>query len=76
MHQRLASYMSQRGMTDGELAAKLGVSDEYVRLWRVGRRRISAERAVDVSKATGIPRHELRPDLWELPASSHHDEAA
>jgi DNA-binding transcriptional regulator YdaS (Cro superfamily) len=68
----LASYMADKGLTDGELAADLGVSDELVRLWRNGIRQISAERAVSVSKITGIPRYQLRPDLWDPPAKTLH----
>lgn len=64
----LATYLTERGLTDGDFAAQVGVSDELVRLWRHGRRAISAKRAVIISKITGIPRHELRPDLWEPPA--------
>lgn len=67
----LASYMSESGTTDAELAAKLGVSGELVRLWRHGHRDISAKRAIAISKITSIPLHELRPDLWDAP-----DEAA
>lgn len=63
----LASYLAEKGLTDGELGTMLGVSAELVRLWRHGRRPISAKRAVDMSKVTGIPLHELRPDLWEPP---------
>jgi DNA-binding transcriptional regulator YdaS (Cro superfamily) len=63
----LASYMIESGLTDGELAAKLGVSGELVRLWRHGQRDISAKRAVAISKMTKIPLHELRPDLWPAP---------
>ena len=59
--------MSEKGLTDGDLAAELGVSDELVRLWRHGRRSISAKRAIEISKLTGIPRHQLRPDLWDEP---------
>lgn len=63
----LASYMTERGLNDGELAAMIGVTDEAVRLWRHGRRIISPRRAIQVSKVTGIPRHKLRPDLWDPP---------
>jgi plasmid maintenance system antidote protein VapI len=66
----LAAYMLENDMTDGNLAACLGVSDELVRLWRHGRRPISAKRAIEISKVTGIPRHQLRPDLWDAPDPS------
>lgn len=48
-----------------ETAAKaLGVS--VVQLWRLenGKRRIPAERVAAFSAVTGIPRHELRPDIF------------
>jgi DNA-binding transcriptional regulator YdaS (Cro superfamily) len=63
----LAAYMTLTGKTDAEIADALGVNSEVVRLWRHGHRRISAERAVDLSKVTGIPLYQLRPDLWNPP---------
>ena len=32
-------------------------------------KRVPAERAELVERLSGIPRHELRPDLWKPPAS-------
>ncbi len=63
----LASYLSEHGLTDGAFAERIGVSDEAVRLWRHGIRKISPKMAKVISKLTGIPRHELRPDIWEPP---------
>lgn len=65
-HGSLTSYMQAAGLTDAELAAKLEITQENIRLWRSGRRRIPAERAVELSAITGIPRHSLRPDLWDI----------
>lgn len=45
------------------LAAMLGISPQAVLQWD----RVPAERAKQVAEATGIPRHVLRPDLWEPP---------
>jgi DNA-binding transcriptional regulator YdaS (Cro superfamily) len=59
--------MAENGLTDGELALTLGVSDELVRLWRHGRRRIPAERVLAIEAATGISRHALRPDIYPPP---------
>jgi DNA-binding transcriptional regulator YdaS (Cro superfamily) len=59
--------MARTGLTDAEVAAGLRVNAEIVRLWRHERRRIPAERAVEISKIFGFPRFELRPDLWEPP---------
>jgi DNA-binding transcriptional regulator YdaS (Cro superfamily) len=60
----LASHMAKSGLTDRTLAAALGVSDELVRLWRNGHRRIPAERVLAIEKITKISRHVLRPDIY------------
>jgi DNA-binding transcriptional regulator YdaS (Cro superfamily) len=48
-----------------KLARGLGLHHTTVLGWR----HVPAERAAEVSRITGIPRHELRPDLWEAPTS-------
>jgi hypothetical protein len=60
----LATYMASHELTDASLGIKVGVGAEAVRLWRRGIRPISAERALTVSKVTGITCHALRPDIW------------
>lgn len=45
-----------------ELARLLGVTKQAISQW--GLRKIPAERVVEVEKLTGIPRHELRPDIF------------
>lgn len=57
-------------LTNRELAEKLSVTPELVRMWRSGARRIPAERAVKLSELTGISCHELRPDLWKAEAAA------
>ena len=57
-------------LPDAAIAAEAGVSLEAVRLWRHGKRRIAPAHVSAVSRITGIPRHELRPDLWEPPADT------
>ena len=42
------------------LANALGISYEAVRLWK----EIPVKRIAKVSELTGIPRHELRPDIF------------
>jgi DNA-binding transcriptional regulator YdaS (Cro superfamily) len=42
------------------LAGELGISRQAIYQWR----RIPAERIVEIEKLTGVPRHELRPDLY------------
>lgn len=43
-----------------ELARRLGVKVQSIQQWK----RIPAERVLDVERVTGVPRHELRPDLY------------
>ncbi len=47
------------------LAKKMGVSYQAVQRWFV-RGRIPAERVLAVESATGISRHELRPDIYPV----------
>jgi DNA-binding transcriptional regulator YdaS (Cro superfamily) len=42
------------------LANKLGISKQAVSMWK----KIPAERVIAIEAATGIPREELRPDLY------------
>ena len=48
-------------------AEAVGVSRRTVFNWKAVR--IPADRVPDVERITGIPRHELRPDLWDAPAA-------
>ena len=48
-----------------ELARKLGISSQAVSQWE----RIPGERTLAVEDITGIPAHELRPDLYRAPRS-------
>jgi DNA-binding transcriptional regulator YdaS (Cro superfamily) len=43
------------------LARAIGVSYQAIQSWK---KRIPAERVLDVERATGIPRDKLRPDLY------------
>ena len=61
----LQSYLEAKGNTAVGLAAKLGVTHTTVLRWAEGR--VPAERVRAVSAATGIPPHELRPDLFDAP---------
>jgi len=45
------------------LARKLGIKPQAVSQWK----NVPAERVVEIEAATGIPRHELRPDLHRTP---------
>ncbi|HEX2554212.1 MAG TPA: Cro/CI family transcriptional regulator [Microvirga sp.] len=48
------------------LARRLGISRNAVSEWRA-KQRIPVERVLDLERLTGIPRHELRPDIYPAP---------
>jgi hypothetical protein len=60
----LTQYISIRGNLS-KLAREIGVTPSAIKQWS----RIPAERVRQVSKATGIPAHVLRPDIFEPPAT-------
>ena len=61
----LADYLNTPGSTAVALGRRLDVSHSTILRWAAGR--VPAERARAVSDATGIPLHELRPDLFDPP---------
>ena len=67
MHKKqpLNRLLEEKGLRLSDLARKLGVNKSSVTLW--GLRRIPAERVLEIEKFTGIPRHELRPDIYPAP---------
>jgi DNA-binding transcriptional regulator YdaS (Cro superfamily) len=42
------------------LSKLIGITSQAVSQWK----RVPAERVIDVERATGVPREELRPDLY------------
>ena len=48
------------------LGRAIGTSHQNISGWR----RIPAERVLDIEKATGISRHELRPDIYPVERKS------
>lgn len=68
----LPEYLSKRGKT-AELARALHLTHTAVRRWNG---KPPAERVIEVETATGIPREELRPDLYRRGAKAKdHDPA-
>jgi DNA-binding transcriptional regulator YdaS (Cro superfamily) len=51
--------------TQALLADAAGCSQQTISDIMTGKRRLSAEIAIKISKATGVPAHALRPDLFE-----------
>ena len=52
------------------LGKRLGVTGEAVRLWRRGKQRMSGRHAEQLDGMFGVPRHLLRPDLFDPPPES------
>ena len=46
------------------LAAAVGVKQTHIWNWLNRDKRVPAERVIAVEQATGISRHELRPDIY------------
>jgi len=53
----------EKGGGIGAVSKALGLTDEAVRLWR-SRGKVPAERVVELERLTGVPREQLRPDLY------------
>lgn len=51
----------------GPLSKRLGISKQAVSLWQW--KGVPAERVLAVEAATGVSRHELRPDVFGPPES-------
>ena len=63
---RLRKYLSESNTSQGAFARAVGVSQGMVSHWLLGKKRITAERARDIERATAgvIQRSELRPDVF------------
>lgn len=57
---RLREYFDEERGRRVALAAALAINPGAISQWD----RVPAERVLDVERVTGIPRHELRPDLY------------
>jgi transcriptional regulator with XRE-family HTH domain len=62
----ILNYRKDNGLTLEEFGNLFGVDKSTVLRWESGR--APAERVVEIERVTGIPRADLRPDLYAPPA--------
>lgn len=67
MANALRKYRIEKHLTFEELSACLGV--EKTTLWRWEKRHPPAERVIEIERLIGIPRYDLRPDLYPREAA-------
>lgn len=60
----LRAYRSEHELSCADLAKQLGIAEPTLRSFENGWRTISAETAVEIERSIGIPRAQLRPDLF------------
>jgi len=63
MVKNLNNFLQHSYLTQEEFAKLCGVQQPTVSRWLNGKIRIAADRCARVSKVTGIPVNELRPDV-------------
>lgn len=63
----LPDILRRHGVDETQVIEALGVSAETMRLWKKRERRISIRNAITLEEMFGIPRHELRPDIYPPP---------
>jgi DNA-binding transcriptional regulator YdaS (Cro superfamily) len=62
----LQSYRQATRRSLLSVGQDLGVNKSTILRWELTR--VPAEKVLDVERATGVPRHALRPDLFPRPA--------
>jgi hypothetical protein len=63
----LDRVLFERDISSVTVALTCGVTQQCVSAWRLGRRRPGVQHAKLLDSALGIPRHLIRPDLFDAP---------
>lgn len=63
----LQAQLAERGFKFIDLAELVGVHKAQITRWARGK--VPADRVLEIERLTGIPRHDLRPDLYPLEAA-------
>lgn len=67
-HELLRKYRTDNGLSCAQMGKLLGVAESTARSLENGNRSITAERAVAIELAIGIPRAELCPEVFAVAA--------
>ena len=62
----LKELFRSRGIKLVSIASALGVDKGTVTKWMQSK--IPVEHAREIERITGVPKHELRPDVWDAPS--------
>jgi len=67
----IPEYLEKHRISQDEFGSMIGVTQGAVSQWLAGSIKISAERAVDIEKATKgeVKREEIRPDIFDRDAA-------
>lgn len=68
---RLREYLDEERGRRSRLATAIGISPSAISMWE----QVPSDRVTDVSRATGIPPEQLRPDLASIFAPSNLEKA-
>lgn len=66
----LREYRDQSGLTLEEMGKRIGVTKASVSRIEAGIQHPSPDLARTIETVTGIPKWQLRPDLWDRPSGS------
>ena len=65
----LREYRAQKDLSAEEVARKLGIAESTLRSYENGNREIDGDTAVLIEDRLGIPREDIRPDLFKREAA-------
>ncbi|HTB46279.1 MAG TPA: hypothetical protein VK741_21840 [Acetobacteraceae bacterium] len=60
------SILAAHRVTPNDVRISLGITAQAVSKWRCGYP-MSIKSALEIERKFGIPKHELRPDIWDPP---------
>lgn len=74
--EKIREWRASKSLSLEEAGALVGVSGVQWHRYETGTRRVSSEKVPSLSRVTGIPPEELRPDLADIFAPTRQNTAA